>query len=45
MITILEDYDYIGCFDNWDKTVKDLKSKINLNLSHIKTLDNSKKIK
>jgi hypothetical protein len=38
-----DDYDYIGCFDNWDKTVKDLKSKINLNLSHIKTLDNSKK--
>ena len=30
------DYDYIGSFDNWDKTVKDLKSKINLDLSHIK---------
>lgn len=31
-----DDYDYIGSFDNWDKTVKDLKSKINLDLSHIK---------
>ena len=30
------DYDYIGSFDNWDKTVKDLKSKINLDLSQIK---------
>jgi len=31
-----DDYDYIGSFDNWNKTVKDLKSKINLDLSYIK---------
>ena len=31
-----DDYDYVGSTDNWDKTVKDLKSKINLDLSHIK---------
>ncbi len=31
-----DDYDYIGSFNNWDKTVKDLKSKINLDLSQIK---------
>tara|TARA_X000001382_G_scaffold125619_1_gene111255 strand:+ start:2251 stop:2844 length:594 start_codon:yes stop_codon:yes gene_type:complete len=36
LIEYSDDYDYVGSPDNWDQTVKDLKSKINLDLSHIK---------